>query len=165
MTFNGIYSMTIQSNGFYAVAFYWALAGAILSFLSRFGGVMTFVGVIAFMEEPYTFFGSSRPGLGVLVALGGAIFAIVGLRWSIPRGIVKRREMLGGVLYTGGFLIVLTLVISSIAYGGPFSLGSSQLVVAAPLLLVGVLMTGLGLKMFLSPDRRGSSLKVIGSGA
>ena len=78
---------------------------------------------------------------------------------------MKGREIMGGVLYSVGFLIILTIVVSSIVYGGLFSAGSSQLVVSAPLLLVGAVMTGLGLKLFLSPERRESVLNPLTSPA
>src|SRR2546428_12901854 len=75
-------------------------------------------------------------------------------RWSIPSGIFRGHEIVGGVLYSVGFLIILTVVVTSFVYGGLFSTGSDQLIVAAPLLLIGIFMTGLGLKLFLTPERR-----------
>jgi hypothetical protein len=161
MTIYGTYPISVQSDGPYAVVLYWALAGAILSFLSRFGGAMTLVGIIAFVGEPYASFGSASPGFGVLLAFFGAVFTFVGVKWSIPRSLIKRREIFGGLLYSIGFLIILTLIISSGFYGGILSSGASQLIAAAPLLLVGVLMTGMGLKLFLSPERRERSLSVL----
>ncbi len=155
--------ITIQSGGIYTVMFYWALAGAILSFLSRYAGAMTFVGMVAFAGEPYLSYGVASPGLGVLVAFFGAILTFAGVRWSIPSGIVKGREILGGVLYSVGFLIILTLVVSSFVYGSIFSTGASELVGVAPLLIVGVLLTGLGLKLFLRPERNERSLGVLSS--
>ena len=161
MTIYGTYPIMVQSDGLYAVVLYWALAGAILSFLSRYGGAMTLVGIIAFVGEPYASFGSTRPGFGVLLALFGAVFTFAGVRWSIPRFLMRRREIVGGILYSVGFLIILTLIISSGFSGGLLSSGASQLIAAAPLLLVGVLMTGLGLKLFLSPERRECSLSLL----
>jgi hypothetical protein len=156
-----MYPVSLQSGGVYAVVLYWALAGAILSFLSRYGGAMTLVGIIAIVGEPYASFGSTGPGFGVLLALFGALFTFAGVRWSIPRFLMRRREIVGGVLYSVGFLIILTLIISSGLYGGFFSSGGSQLIASAPLLLVGVFLTGLGLKLFLSPERRERSLSVL----
>ena len=153
MTINGTYSVSVESGGIFAVMFYWALAGAILSFLSRFGGVMTLVGLIGFMGEPYISYRLANPGLGVLLAFAGAILTFAGVRWSIPSGIFRGHEIVGGVLYSVGFLIILTLVISSFIYGGLSAAGSGQLIVGAPLLLVGIFMTGLGLKLFLAPER------------
>jgi len=161
----GMYPVSTQTTGLYAVAFYWLLAGAILSFLSRYGGAMTLVGMVAFMGQPFSSFGFARPGLGVWLALAGAIFTFAGITWSIPPLLMRRREVIGGLFYSIGFLIVLTLVFSSFLYGGLFSASLSQLVVAAPLLLVGILMTGLGLKLFLSPERRDSALNVLNSSA
>ena len=154
MTINGTYPISVESGGIFAVMFYWALAGAILSFLSRFGGAMTLVGLIGFMGEPYISYRLASPGLGVLLAFAGAILTFAGVRWSIPSEIVRGHEIVGGVLYSVGFLIILTLVISSFISGGLSATGSSQLIVGAPLLLVGILMTGLGLKLFLAPERR-----------
>jgi hypothetical protein len=153
MTINGTYPVSVESSGIFAVMFYWALAGAVLSFLSRFGGAMTLVGLIGFMGEPYISYRLANPGLGVLLSCAGAILTFAGVRWSVPSGIVKGREIIGGVLYSVGFLIILTLVISSFIYGGLSATGSSQLIVAAPLLVVGIFMTGLGLKLFLAPER------------
>jgi len=154
MTINGTYPISVEFGGIFAVMFYWALAGAILSFLSRFGGAMTLVGLIGFMGEPYISYRLANPGLGLLLALTGAIMTFAGVRWSIPSGMVRGHEIVGGVLYSVGFLIILTVVVSSFVYGGLFSTGSGQLIVAAPLLLIGVFMTGLGLKLFLTPERR-----------
>jgi hypothetical protein len=153
MTINGTYPISVESGGIFAVMFYWALAGAVLSFLSRFGGAMTFVSLIGFMGEPYISYRLANPGLGILLAFAGAILTFAGVRWSIPRGIVRGREIIGGVLYSVGFLIILTLVISSFIYGGLSATGASQLIVAAPLLVVGIFMTGLGLKLFLATER------------
>jgi hypothetical protein len=159
MTIYGMYPISVQPNGLYDVAFYWALAGAGLSFLSRYGGAMTFVGIIAFVGEPYMSFGSAAPGFGVLLAFAGAIITFAGVRWSISRVLIKRREMIGGLLYSVGFLIILTLVINSGFSGGLFVYGASPLLAAAPMLLVGVFMTGLGLKLFLSQSSDGGSLQ------
>jgi hypothetical protein len=160
-TIYGTYPIMVQPNGAYALVLYWALAGAISSFLSRYGGAMTFIGIIAFVGEPYASFGSPSPGLGILLALFGALITFAGLRWSIPRFFMKKQEIVGGVLYSIGFLIILTLIISSGLYGGLLSSGASQLIVSAPLLLVGIFMTGLGLKLFLSPERRERSLNIL----
>ena len=154
MTINGTYPVSVESGGIFAVMFYWALAGAILSFLSRFGGAMTLVGLIGFLGEPYISYRLASPGLGVLLAFAGAILTFAGVRWSIPSEIVRGHEIVGGVLYSVGFLIILTVVVTSFVYGGVFSTGSDQLVVAVPLLLIGIFMTGLGLKLFLTPERR-----------
>ena len=159
MTIYGMYPISVQPDGLYAAAFYWALAGAILSFLSRYGGAMTFVGIITFVGEPYMSFGSAGPGFGVLLAFAGAIFTFAGVRWSIPRTLIKGKEMIGGLLYSVGFLIILTLIISSGLDRGVLSFGASRPIVAAPLLLVGVFMTGLGLKLFLASERGESSLR------
>src|SRR5437660_10675882 len=100
MTINGMYRISVQSGGIFAVMFYWALAGALLSFLSRFGGAMTFVGLIGFLGAPYTSYRLAYPGFGVLVAFAGAILTFAGVRWSIPSGIAKGREIIGGVPYS-----------------------------------------------------------------
>ena len=154
MTINGTYPVSVESGGIFAVIFFWALAGAILSFLSRFGGAMTLVGLIGFMGEPYISYRLANPGLGVLLAFSGAILTFAGVRWSIPSGIFRGHEIVGGVLYSVGFLIILTVVVTSFVYGGLFSTGSDQLIVEAPLLLIGIFTTGLGLKLFLTPERR-----------
>ena len=154
MTIYGTYPISVQSYGVYSVALFWALAGGILSFLSRYGGAMTLVGIIAFVGEPYASFGSARPGLGVLLAFFGAVFTFAGVRWAIPRSFIRRQEIVGGVLYSIGFLIILSLIISSGFYGGLLSSGASQLIASAPLLLVGIFMTGLGLKLFLAPEKK-----------
>ncbi|HYY91828.1 MAG TPA: hypothetical protein VE955_07550 [Candidatus Dormibacteraeota bacterium] len=154
----GTIPVLIRSDGVYSVVFYWLLAGAVLSYLSRFGGAMTLVGMVAFAGEGYNSFGLVRPDLGLLLALGGALFTFMGVRWAVPPWLMRRREVLGGLLYSVGFLITLTLVFGAVAYGGLFYGGSSQLIMSAPLLIVGVLMTGLGLKLFLSPVDKETTL-------
>ncbi|HVH14871.1 MAG TPA: hypothetical protein VNA15_04030 [Candidatus Angelobacter sp.] len=165
MTIYGMYPISVQSYGVYSVVLFWALAGVILSFLSRYGGAMTLVGIIAFVGEPYATFGFARPGFGIFLALLGAVFTFAGVRWAISRSFMRRQEIVGGVLYSIGFLIVLTLIISSSFYGGLLSSGANQLIASAPLLLVGIFMTGLGLKLFLSPEKREHALGVLASTA
>ncbi len=148
----------LTSGGFLAIALYWSLAGAVLSFLSRYGGIMTFVGILGFLGEPFVLTGSATAGVGVLSAFGGAIFTFAGVRWSLPQFLLKRNEIAGGLLYTIGFLIVLTLIVASGIANGVVSSGISQLVVSAPLLLVGALMTAIGLKLFLSSQTREDSI-------
>lgn len=165
MTIYGTYSISFQSYGFYSGVLFWSLAGAILSFLSRYGGAMTLVGIVAFLGEPYATFNSATPGFRVLLAFFGAVFTFAGVRWAIPRSFMKRQEIVGGVLYSIGFLIILTLTSSSSFYGSLLSSGVSQLGASAPLLLVGIFMTGVGLKMFLSPEKREHALGVPASTA
>src|SRR5437879_12798851 len=62
LTFNGIYTMTLQPGGLYMIAFYWILAGAILSYISRYGGVVTLIGFVPVLVPPYRYF-PSAPGL------------------------------------------------------------------------------------------------------
>ena len=164
LTMNGIFPISVQPEGLYLVTFYWILAGAVLSFLSRYGGLMTLFGIFAFAGEPYTSFGFIRVGQGVLLAVGGLILTFMGATRSIPRTVAKRREIIGGVLYTVGFLIILTLVISAFVYGSFLAvLDGEVFVVEMPLLLVGLFMTGLGLRLFLSQERRNESLNVLSS--
>ena len=165
MTIYGTYPISVQSYGVYSGALFWALAGAILSFRSRYGGAMTLVGMIAFVAEPYATFGFARPGFGIFLAFLGAVFTFAGVRWAIPRSLMRRQEIVGRVLYSIGFLIILTLIISSSFYGGLLSSAASQLVASAPLLLVGIFMTGLGLKLFLSPEKRQHALGVLANTA
>lgn len=165
MTIYGTYSIPFQSYGFYSGVLFWSLAGAILSFLSRYGGAMTLIGIVAFLEGPYATFNSATPGFSVLLAFLGVVFTFAGVRWTIPHSFMRRQEIVGGVLYSIGFLIILTLTISSSVYGSLLSSGASQLVASAPLLLVGIFMTGVGLKMFLSPEKREHALGVLASTA
>ena len=133
------------------VTFYWILAGAVLSFVSRYGGVLTLVGFLAFIATPYAYFGS---GPGLLLAFLGVLFTLAGARLSIPMYMVKGREIMGGILYSVGFLILLTLTVSMFVYGNFISTFQKQLIVQLPLSLVGVFMTGLGLRMYLSQEKK-----------
>src|SRR5207244_12934135 len=118
MTINGTFPVSVESGGIFAVMFYWALAGAILSFLTRFGGAMTLVGLIGFMGEPYISYRLANLGLGVLLAFAGAILTSTGVRWSMSGGIFRGYEIVGGVLYSVAFIIILTVVVSSFVYAG-----------------------------------------------
>ena len=158
---NGLFPVSLQSDGILLVPFFWILSGAILSFISRYGGVMTFVGMLAFLGEPYLSYGAVTAGQGSLLALTGAILSFAGVKWSIPRPLIRGREIIGGTLYSVGFLIVLTLTIGLFFYGGPLSGGVGQIIVEVPLWLVGIFATGLGLRMFLSPGRRAGSLELL----
>ena len=162
LTINGLYPVSVQPQGLYLVAFYWILAGAILSFLSRYGGLMTLLGIFAFAGEPYTSFGFIRVGEGVLLAVGGLILTLMGASWSIPRTILKRRELVGGILYAVGFLIILTFVLGTFVYGSLLGVVDGEaFVVEMPLLLVGLFITVLGLRLFLSRERKGESLNLL----
>ncbi len=153
LTVNGPYGFSIQPGSLYMVAFYWLLAGGILSFLSRFAGLFTLVGFFAFLGEPFVSFRSATTGLGVLIAFTGALFTIAGARWSIPTNMVKGREILGGLLYTVGFLTLLTVTVSLLVYGSVFTALESQLIIQIPLILAGVFLTIHGLRMYLSRER------------
>src|SRR3989442_15850158 len=115
---------------------------------------MTLVGLIGFMGEPYISYRLANPGLGVLLAFAGAILTFTGVRWSIPSGIFRGHEIVGGVLYSVGFLIILTVVVTSFVYGGLLPIGTDKLIVAAPFLLTVIFITGLGSKLILTPERR-----------
>ena len=151
---SGPYGFNLQPGSLYIVAFYWPLAGGILSFVSRYSGFFTLVGMFAFLGEPYASFRSTGTGLGVLIAFTGALFTFAGERWSIPTDMVKGREILGGILYTVGFLILLTITVSMFVYGSVFTALESQLIIQIPLTLVGVFLTIRGLRMYLSPERK-----------
>ena len=156
LTFNGVYAITLQPGGLYMIAFYWILSGAVLSFVSRYGGVLTLVGFLAFIATPYAYYGS---GPGLLLAFLGALFTLTGARLSIPMYMVKGREIMGGILYSVGFLILLTLTVSMFVYGNFISTFQKQLIVQLPLSLVGVFMTGLGLRMYLFQEKKQSPLE------
>src|SRR3989442_10610543 len=156
LTFNGVYAITLQPGGLYMIAFYWILSGAVLSFVSRYGGVLTLVGFLAFIATPYAYFGS---GPGLLLAFLGVLFTLAGARLSIPMYMVKGREIMGGILYSVGFLILLPLMVSMFVYGNFVSAFQKQLIVQLPLSLVGVFMTGLGLRMYLSQEKNQSPIE------
>jgi hypothetical protein len=159
---SGGFLISIQQSPLHEIAFYWILAGAILSFLSRMGGVLTFVGLFAFAGEPYLSFGFPTFGQGILLATAGAVLSFAGDRWAIPRTTIKGREILGGLVYSVGFLIILTLAVSLYLNNGLSRVPSDgELVVEAPLFLVGLFMTGLGLRLFLSREREDNSIQVL----
>jgi hypothetical protein len=160
ITLYGMYPVQIQAGGFYAATFYWALAGALVSFISRYGGVMTLVGMLSLGARPYELGGSVQPASGILLAIFGAVVTFAGVRWSIPRALMRGREIVGGALYSVGFLTILVLVIDSILQGGLPSI-QRQLVIELPLLIVGALVTGLGLRLFLSPEKTETSLRAL----
>ncbi len=160
---NGVFLVSIQSGPLFPVAFYWILAGAILSFLSRFGGVMTLFGLVAFFGEPYASYGFIRVGEGVLLALAGAFLTLMGTRWAVPRLLIKGREIIGGILYSIGFLIILTIMVGVFVYGSLAIIATGEVVVQAPLVIVGMFMTVVGLRMFLSPERRDRAADLLSS--
>jgi hypothetical protein len=160
VTVYGIYQVQVEAGGFYAVTFYWALAGGILSFMTRYGGAMTLVGILGLGAEPYISAGIDQPASGILLAVTGAIVTLAGVKWAVPRALIRGREVLGAILYSVGFLTILVLIVSSIFRG---SFAESQFIIEIPLFLVGVLVTGLGLKLFFLPERRDASLNVLGT--
>ena len=162
MGINGVIPISLQQSSLYQVAFYWILAGAILSFLSRFGGILTFTGLLAMGGEPYWSFGFVTIREGILLAIAGGILSFAGTKWTVPGAMLKGREMLGGLVYSVGFLIVLTQVIAWNSFDGFHALPiEGQLATQVPLFLVGLLLTGIGLRMFLSQKRENNSLKAL----
>src|SRR5205807_9040201 len=79
MTINGTYPISVESGGIFAVMFYWAPAGAILSLRSRFGGAMTPAGLIRLLGEPYISSRLANPGLGVLPTFAGGLCTLGGV--------------------------------------------------------------------------------------
>jgi len=146
LTLNGFYPF--GSGGLFLLALYWILAGAILSFLSRYAGIITIVGLFGFLGEPFMSFGY-RAGPGLVLAAFGAFLVFFGVRWSIPSRVFRGREILGGLLYTIGILILLTSIISIYIYRSPELAVQGPLVIEMPLILVGAFLTFIGLRMYL----------------
>jgi hypothetical protein len=65
----------------------------------------------------------------------------------------RGREILGGIVFSVGFLILLTLSLGIFVYGSFVQAFQRQLIVQFPLFLVGTFMTGIGLRMYLSQSR------------
>lgn len=150
----GSFGVNVQPGSLYLVAFYWLLAGAILSFVSRYAGLMTLIGIFAFLGEPFASFRAASTGLGILLAFTGMLFTFAGMRWSIPSDLVKGREIIGGILYTVGILILLTFTVSVFVYRSIFAALEPQLIVQIPLTLAGALLMIHGLRMYLSAQRK-----------
>ena len=62
--------------------------------------------------KPYWSFGFVTIREGILLAITGGILSFTGTKCAIPGAMLKGREMLGGLVYSVGLLIVLTLVIT-----------------------------------------------------
>src|SRR5215831_1953205 len=94
LAINGFYQS--GTSGLYLLAMYWILAGSLLSFLTQYAGLMTVIGMFGFLGEPYLSYGYAA-GPGIVIAVFGAFFTLLGVRWSIPSRLFRGREILGGL--------------------------------------------------------------------
>ncbi len=162
---DGRYPLSVfDSGGLFPWAVPWLLAGGLFSYLSGYGAWLTFVGSLIFRVAPFylpwPMTWSYGPGSWLVLAGAGA--SLLGSRWSvqsIPRG----HEVVGALLYAVGFVVVATLVLASrfaSGYVGPTGLG--WVIVESPLIIVGFLLLGVGVKVLFGWNREERASPTIG---
>ena len=152
---NGMPLALQYSGGYYAWSIPWIFAGGALSLLTSFGSILTLFGMFAFAVIPYNYYGqASIPSLGFYFALTGSIVSMIGSPWTIPSLTGKIREIAGGLLWSTGFVLIVTLVLSSMSPNGfipPVDRGG--LIIGFPLICVGTLLAVLGVRMIFYPAK------------
>ncbi len=152
---NGMPLPLQYSGGYYAWSIPWIFAGGALSLLTSYGSILTLFGMFAFALIPYNFYGqASIPSLGFYFALTGSIVSMIGSPWTIPSLTGKIREIAGGLLWSTGFVLITTLVLTSMSPNGfipPVDRGG--LIIGFPLICVGTLLAALGVRMIFYPAK------------
>ena len=78
----------------------------------RLGGILTFTGLLADGGETLLVVRICDDSRRHLARYCGGLLSFTGSKRAIPGARLKGREMLGGLVYSVGLLIVLTLVIT-----------------------------------------------------
>lgn len=152
---NGAMLPLQYSGGSLAWAVPWIFAGGALSLLTSYGGLMTFLGILVFAASPYSYFGVFWTlSVGFYLALSGALTSILGSSWTMPQLTGRIREIAGGLMWAAGFVLIVTLVLSSQSTNAiipPIDRGG--LIVGFPLVCVGTLLAIVGVRMIFYPAK------------
>ena len=141
----------MDSGGSYPWAVPWLLAGGALSLVCSLGGLISLFGTLTFLSQPYGFLGVRwTPGIGLWLSIIGSLISLGGSTWTISQLNGKVREIVGGVLWSAGFVIIATIMISA---SSSSSASSSPAFMMANFPLVGVasLLAFAGLRMIFRP--------------
>lgn len=140
----------MDSGGSYPWAVPWLLAGGALSLICSLGGFISLFGTLTFLSQPYGFVGVRwTPGIGLWLSIVGSLISLGGNPWTISQLNGKIREVVGGVLWSAGFVIIATVLISASSSGNTSS--PVGMIVNFPLVGVASLLAIAGLRMIFRP--------------
>jgi hypothetical protein len=118
-----------------------------------FGSFVTIFGILVFSASSYNYYsGAWTLNIGFYFALVGSLITMMGYGWSVPNLSGRIRELAGGFFWSTGFITIVTLVLRSMSPNGfipPASYGG--LIIALPLICLGMLLSIYGVKMIFQP--------------
>ena len=130
--------------------------GGLLAVISRYGGILTLAGVFVYANSHYiTFCGAfecqvnSTWGPGFYLALAGATVSLAGRSWNFPVQWMDQRKGIGATLFSTGITALGPGALLTMQ-GFSGSLAVEETIPAITLLTSGLLMTAIGLGLFLS---------------
>ncbi len=156
---NGMPLPLQYSGGYYAWSIPWIFAGGALSLLTSYGSILSILGMLIFASSPYNYYGQAwTPNLGFYFALTGLLMSMIGSTWTIPSLTGKIREIAGGLLWSTGFVLIATLVLTSMSPNGFIPpVANGGLIISFPLICVGTLLAVLGMRMIFYPTKNNLS--------
>lgn len=130
----------------------WLLAGGALSLICSLGGFVSLFGTLTYLSLPYGLVGTPwTPGIGLWLSIVGSLISLGGSSWTISQLNGKIREVVGGVLWSVGFVIIATILISASSSNAPPS-SSVSMIANFPLVGVASLLAIAGLRMIFRPS-------------
>ncbi len=151
---NGIPLPLQYSGGYYAWSIPWIFAGGALSLLTSYGSILSILGMLIFASSPYNYGQAWTPSLGFFFALAGLLVSLFGSPWTVPTLTGKIREIAGGLLWSTGFVLIATLVLTSMSPNGFIPpVANGGLIISFPLICVGTLLAVLGVRMIFYPAK------------
>jgi hypothetical protein len=129
------------------------LLGCLLTFFSRFGGIVIVAGLSAWSSTPIFCQANGCPpyvlGPGYWLAWAGAIISLLGRSWiALPKS-VEGRKLLGSITFPVG--LILTILGFPLLYAGFDSFGPN-LVLTSVLIVAGFVLSGAGLNLYFRPE-------------
>lgn len=130
----------------------WLLAGGALSLVCSAGGLISLFGTLLFLSLPYGLVGTPwTPGIGLWLSILGSLISLGGSPWTISQLNGKIREVVGGVLWSAGFVIIATILISISSSSNATSSSPAGMIASFPLVGVASLLAIVGLRMIFRP--------------
>ncbi len=142
----------MDSSGATTWAAPWLLAGGAVSLICSLGGFISLFGTLTFLSLPYGLVGTPwTPGIGLWLSIIGSLISLGGSSWTISQLNGRIREIVGGVLWSAGFVIIATILISASSSNAPVS-SPAGMIANFPLVGVASLLAIAGLRMVFRPS-------------
>jgi hypothetical protein len=124
------------------------LLGCLLSFLSRFGSIVTVAGILAW-SGPFSCPANGCPpyvlGPGYWLAWAGAIASLFGRSWIFLPKSVEGRKLLGSLIFPTGLVLVIWGILLSYAW---YETSVPVFVLTPVLVVTGLVLGGAGLSLY-----------------